>query len=217
MKTKIIMVRHGQSVANAQNRFAGHSDFDLTDLGRTQARLSAQYLAKIETPDVIYSSDLLRAHNTAAPFAEIYSLPINDRTGLRELYAGKWEGLELDKITELYGDDFDVWKNDFSYARCTGGESIQELYERIVAEVLSLVKQNPDKTLLITTHATPIRAIEAYANGLPAHRIHEINFVKNASINIFEYDFESDSLYTVRTNVVEQFEESLVTDVPKLL
>ena len=62
--TRIILVRHGQSVANANLIFAGHSDFDLTDFGRAQAELLAKHLHKNEKIDAIYSSDLKRAYNT---------------------------------------------------------------------------------------------------------------------------------------------------------
>lgn len=217
MKTTIIMIRHGQSVANAENRFAGHSNFDLSELGRKQAELGADYYKDKFRPDVIVSSDLLRAHNTALPFAEAYGMPINDTEGLRELYAGEWEGLTIDEISLHYADDFDKWKYDFSNARCTGGESTQELYKRIVREILSLARRYEGKVVLAATHATPIRAVEAYANGYPAHEIHRVEFVKNASLNIFEYDSDTDRLSAVRTNIVDHLDASLVTSVPKLL
>ena len=217
MKTTIIMIRHGQSVANAENRFAGHSDFDLSDLGRKQAELGASYYKDKFHPDVICSSDLLRAHNTALPFAKAYGLEINDRKGLRELYAGKWEGLTLEEIATLYTNDLLIWRDDFSNARCTGGESTQELYERIVREILSIAREYEGKTVLAATHATPIRAVEAYANGYRADEIHKVEFVKNASLNIFEYDSESDKLTAVRTNIVDHLDDSLVTAVPRSL
>jgi broad specificity phosphatase PhoE len=217
MKTTIIMIRHGQSVANAENRFAGHSNFDLTELGRTQAELGAKYYADKIRPDVIYSSDLLRAYNTALPFAKVYGLPIIDRQGLRELYAGKWEGLTIEEIAKLYTNDLLIWRDDFSNARCTGGESTQELYARVVEEILTLAGENLGKTVLAATHATPIRAVEAYAKGFRADEIHKVEFVKNASLNVFEYDNVSNSLVCVRTNIVDHLDESLVTSVPRSL
>ena len=215
--TRIIMVRHGQSMANKENKFAGHSDFDLSELGHRQASLAAEYLAKIERPDAIYSSDLLRAHKTAVPFAKIYGLPINDTEGLRELYAGAWEGLPLVRAAELYTKDMLTWRDDFSNARCTDGESVKELYERIVPFVKSLARSNPDKCLLLTTHATPIRAIECASRGFGADRMADVEFVKNSAINIFEYDPDTDTIIGIRTNIVDHLEDSLVTDVPKTL
>ena len=215
--TKIIMVRHGQSMANKESRFAGHSDFDLSDLGREQAKAAAEYLAKRETPDAIYSSDLLRAHNTAAPFADIYGLPINDTEGLREIFAGSWEGLEMSEIAERYTEDLRVWREDFSNARCTDGESVAELYARIVKFVCELAKKNPDKCLLLTTHATPIRAIECYSRGYGAERMADVHFVKNSAINIFEYDPADDSIIGIETNITAHLTDTMVTDVPKSL
>ena len=215
--TKIIMVRHGQSMANKESRFAGHSDFDLSDLGREQARLAAEYLADRERPDAIYSSDLLRAHNTAVPFAQIYNLPINDTEGLREIFAGSWEGLEMSEIAERYTEDLRVWREDFSNARCTDGESVAELYARIVKFVCELARAHDGECLLLATHATPIRAIECYSRGYSAERMADVHFVKNAALNIFEYNPDDDSIIGIETNIVEHLSDTMVTDVPKSL
>lgn len=213
--TRIIMIRHGQSEANAQSRFAGHSDFDLTEIGKKQAALAAEYLYGKEKLDAIYSSDLLRAHNTALPFSHKYNLPVNDRADLRELFAGEWEGRTTSEIWEIYESDFRVWREDFSNARCTGGESVAELYGRIVAALKRIASDNDGKSILIATHATPIRAIEANSRGLGADRIHEVPFVRNAALNIFEY--EDGVIRPVRTDIVDHLEGDLVTGVPRSL
>ena len=212
--TKIIMVRHGQSEANEQSRFAGHSDFDLTALGRRQAQLAAEYLIKKEKVDVIYSSDLRRAHNTAEPFSRLYGLPINDTEGLRELFAGKWEGQRVVDLIEAYPEDMLRWRDDFSNARCTGGESVAELYARMIPTVCALAEKNLGKTVLMTTHATPIRAIECYSRGWGAERMADVPFVKNSAICIFEYDEADKSIKAIKTDIVEHLDESLVTAVP---
>ena len=211
------MVRHGQSMANKESRFAGHSDFDLSELGREQARLAAEYLAGREKPDAIYSSDLSRAHNTAAPFAKIYGLPINDTEGLREIFAGSWEGLEMTEIAERYTEDLRVWREDFSNARCTDGESVAELYARVVKFVCELAKKHDGECILLATHATPIRAIECYSRGYGAERMADVPFVKNSAMNIFEYNPADDSIIGMETNILAHLSDSLVTDVPKSL
>lgn len=212
--TRIIMIRHGQSLANAQKRFAGHSDFDLTELGREQAECAAKYLIETgEKPDVIYSSDLLRAHNTAAPIAREFGLPINDVEGLREIFAGSWEGMEVDEIYEKYTDDFTTWRLDIANARCTDGESVAELYARMVPFVISLAEQNDGKTILLATHATPVRAVDAFSKGFDAAHIGEVQFVRNSAMCIFEY--ENGSIKPIRTDIVDHLDPSLVTYVPK--
>ncbi len=216
MKTEIIMIRHGQSVANAESRFAGHSDFDLTELGRRQAELAAEYLYNSgQQVDKIYSSDLLRAHNTALPFSKKYGLPINDTKGLREIFAGSWEAMTIDDIYAQYREEFTVWRTDFSRARCTDGESVAELCDRIVAFVKELAEQNKGKTILLATHATPVRAIDCFSHGWGHDRIGEISFVRNSSINVFEY--ENGVITPIGIDIVDHLDPSLVTAVPKNL
>ncbi len=202
-------------MANAEDRFAGHSNFDLSPLGHTQARMAAEYLIKKEKIDKIYSSDLLRAHNTAVPFAELYGMQINDTEELRELYAGRWEGMHLEDIAAQYTEDLYRWRDDFSNSRCTGGESVAELYTRIVAAVCKIAGENLGKTLLMTTHATPIRAVECYSRGFGAEHMADVRFVRNSSISIFEYNAENKKITAVKTDIVDHLDPSLVTAVPE--
>ena len=183
------MMRHGESLANAQRRFAGHTDFDLTELGHKQAESAAQYLHQNEKIDVIYSSDLLRAYHTASPVANIFGLPIINDTCLREIRAGEWEALKLTEIAEIYAEDFKVWKGDYANSRPTGGESTVEVYERTVPHILDLARANDGKNVFVSTHATVVRAFIAYARGLSSAETGVIPaFPKNASISIFNYE-----------------------------
>ena len=209
--TKLILIRHGQSMANATQRFAGHSDFDLSDLGRHQAELAADYIVKNFKIDAIYASDLLRAYNTALPSANRLGLNINKSEQLREIYAGAWESMQFDDIQSTFPEDFDVWKNNFSYARCTKGESVAELYERVCREMLSIAEKNDGKCVLIATHATPIRVFETKARGLSAAHVGDINFVCNASINVFNVESGLPSIETL--NITEHLLGN-VTEVP---
>ena len=204
--TRIIMIRHGQSQANFEGRFAGHSDFDLTDLGRTQAECAAKYLREIgEVPDVIYSSDLLRAYHTATPVSEAFGLPINKDTSLREIYAGEWEALTLTEIAERFPEDFYVWKNEYADSCPTGGESTVKVYERIVPHVLELAKRHEGGTVFIATHATVVRAFITYAMGMSASQTGLLQgFPKNASISIFNCEDGKASI--VSSNMTEHLE-----------
>ncbi len=188
-------------MANAQRRFAGHSNFDLSELGKKQAELAGEYIYKNFKVDTIYSSDLKRAYHTALPAAKLFSLPVNKREGLRELFAGEWETLTFKEISEQYPEDYFVWCEDFSNARCTEGESIAELYRRICPEMLSIASENDGKCVLITTHATPIRAFECMSMGYGADRMGDVDFCINASINIFEVD--GGDVRLVRKNITE--------------
>ena len=187
MKTRFVMVRHGFSVANDQKRFAGNSDFELTELGALQAKKCAEAL-KGEKIDAIYASDLKRAYQTALPIAEALDLPINKCKGLREIFAGEWESMLFDELCEKYAEDYSVWRNDVGKARCTGGESTVELSERVLSALEKIARENQGKTVCIATHATPIRAVCTAAAGLAPEEMAKIKWVSNASINVFDYE-----------------------------
>ena len=210
--TRLVITRHGQSIANAEYRFAGHSDFDLSDIGRAQAQLTAEYICSNEKIDIIYSSDLARAYNTALPVAKKLGLEIIPMTELREIFAGQWEGRTTAELSVEYQKDFDVWKNDYAHSRCTGGESTAEVYDRVVATVKRLAEQHNGKTLLISTHATVVRALCAHSLGLTADRTGEIPFTHNASVNIFTY--EDGKLISEKTNIIDHLGD-IVTGVHK--
>lgn len=210
--TTLIITRHGQSVANAERRFAGHSDFDLSELGKLQAELAADYICKNFKLDAIYSSDLLRAYNTALPTAKRLGLALIPCKELREIYAGDWEGHTTDELELEYSADFDIWKNDYARSRCTGGESTAEVYRRIIPFVKTVSEQHNGQTVMLSTHATVVRAIQAYSMGLDEMRVGEIPFTHNASINIFAYN--SGQLSPQRINIIEHLGNN-VTGVHK--
>lgn len=210
--TRLVITRHGQSIANAEYRFAGHSDFDLSEIGKAQAELTSQYICANEKIDMIYSSDLLRAYNTAVPTAKKLGLEIIPTEQLREIYAGEWEGRTTAELAVEFEEDFGVWKNDYANSRCTGGESTAEVYDRVVATVKRLAQKHDGKTLLLSTHATVVRALCAHSLGLTADRTGEIPFTHNASINIFNY--EDGKLIPEKMDIVEHLGD-IVTGVHK--
>lgn len=210
--TRLVITRHGQSIANAEYRFAGHSDFDLSEIGKAQAELTSQYICANEKIDMIYSSDLLRAYNTAVPTAKKLGLEIIPTEQLREIYAGEWEGRTTAELAVEFEEDFGVWKNDYANSRCTGGESTAEVYDRVVATVKRLAQKHDGKTLLLSTHATVVRALCAHSLGLTADRTGEIPFTHNASINIFNY--EDGKLIPEKMDIVEHL-GNIVTGVHK--
>lgn len=198
--TRFIMIRHGFSEANREHRFAGHSDFPLTETGRMQAEKCAEAL-KDERIDAIYASDLKRAYETAVPVANTHSLPIIAHKGLREIYAGEWEGNLFDWLEKNYSESYGVWKTDIGNAHPNGGEQVRELFARVIATLREIAEENPDKTVCIATHATPIRALCTAALGMEADGMRDVSWTANASISLFEYeDGRFHAIYTSRTD-----------------
>ncbi len=185
--TTVLFVRHGESQANRRNLFIGHTDMDLEEKGVKQAEATARFIAETYTVDKVYASDLTRAARTGQIIADRLGLPIQKDARFREIYAGEWEGEPFDALYEKFRTDFTVWNRDLGNSRCTGGESVKELGERIMSAATEIAKENPGKTVVIATHATPIRAMECLVKTGDILKIQNLRWVSNASVSVFTY------------------------------
>lgn len=211
MKTELILIRHGQSVGNLHHAFLGHTDLPLTELGHAQAERAAAYLVTT-APDAIYASDLARAYQTAEHTAHKLSLPIVKSEGLREIFAGEWEGLAFERLAMEFARDYGVWMADIGAARPTGGESVGELYERVYREVLRIAKENEGRRVLLFLHATPIRSIAARLMGYGLSRMKELPWPTNASATRLVYE---DGAFALAEYSRDDYLGDVATTLPK--
>lgn len=188
--TTLVIVRHGQSTANLNKKFAGQRyDAELSELGHEQAKLTAEYIAENYSADKIYASDLKRAYSTAEHIAGRLGISeIHKTPGIREIYAGKWEGMEFSAIEAQFPKAYDEWKHNIGAAHCTDGETVAEMFERVTRTILDIAENNSGKTVLLATHATPIRAMECMFRGLGAEEMKNFRWVTNASVTVAEYE-----------------------------
>lgn len=210
--TTLLVIRHGQSVANLEDKFAGFSDFDLTDLGRKQAEFVASYIKERYKVDAVYASDLLRAYNTALPTARAFGLEINARKALREIYAGRWEAMTYSDINKTERDSFSLWSNDYLNAFCPEGESVKDVCVRVWEETKKIVAEHEGETIVIASHANPVWAIRELTQKTGEKRTND-SLVANASISVIGY--ENGEFFEIRPNITEHLGE-LVTVLPDL-
>ena len=205
--TRIILLRHGQSEANRDIWFAGHSDPHLTEKGLLQAEYAGEYLAEHERIDLILSSDLLRAVETATPTAKRLGLPVIPEPGFREIFAGVWEGMPFADIDVQYHQEIFTWDNDLANACPNEGESVAELFARVNATLDRVAREQDGKTVLIATHWTPIRAMICHAMGCDHTHIADFEKPFNSSLHVLCYEAGS---YTVeRINIVDHLKDRL--------
>ena len=188
MKTTVILLRHAQSEGNRQRIYVGHSELPLSPLGRKQAKVSADYIAGggLPRPDVILSSDLIRAIQTALPISLALGLPILPDPALREIYSGSWEGRSMDDLSSITPEGYRLWREDPANSRPGDGESMRELYERIGGAFDRVVETYRGKTVLLVTHATPIRCLHCRAVFGTVERMAETDWFPNASFTVLE-------------------------------
>lgn len=186
--TKLIIIRHGQSVANSKSVFAGHSDFPLTEFGKRQAEINARYVSENYKIDKVYASDLVRAFETGRAVAECAGVEIIPDESLREVYAGDWESMEFSEIREKYPEDFERWLTDIGNSFCTNGEVVADMYVRVEAALRRIAEENPGKTIAVATHATVIRIFQCYCEKKALSRMKDIPWVSNASVSVVNYE-----------------------------
>lgn len=193
-------------------RFNGSLDFPLTERGKIQAEKTAEYLDKFKI-DKAYSSDLLRAKETAEIIAKRQNLKITTRKALREIDGGDFEGVAYEELYERFPVEFKIWRNDLGNCKCPNGESIRELLERFNFEIIEIAKNNQGKTILIGTHAMPIRAMKTVWDKEDITKIKNIAFVKNAAVTVVDYtDIENPKV--LEYDVAEHLGD-LITEIPK--
>ena len=183
----LYLIRHGESTSNVDKTFTGQKDAGLTELGNHQAACIQSYFLGIHI-DRILSSDLSRAYNTALPLSKVSRVAIEPTDALREIYGGKWEGEKFAELQYMYAEDYNLWRYDISKARPTGGESIQEIYDRVCSAVEDIQRAHPDETIVIATHAVPIRVmLTKWLSGCISG-MQDIPWVPNASITKVAYE-----------------------------
>ncbi|MBE6556033.1 MAG: histidine phosphatase family protein [Ruminococcaceae bacterium] len=186
--TRLIVVRHGRSEANISRMYACHTDTPLSDFGRRQAELLADHLVANEQIDAVYASDLSRAADTVRPTAARLGLSVITTERLREIKAGQWENLPYDELQTTHAAAFQRFKDDPLRAGCPDGESVRDVYARVIGYVKELAEQNEGKTLLIGSHWYPVLSLVTEALFGSAEGLDEKNGPKNASIQILRYE-----------------------------
>ncbi|QIQ07122.1 histidine phosphatase family protein [Streptomyces liangshanensis] len=165
---RIVLWRHGQTAWNLERRFQGSTDIELTATGVAQARRSARLLASLG-PDAIVASDLARASATAAELAGLTGLEVAYDAGLRETFAGDWQGLTHEEIVGRFGEQYAAWKRGEPVRR-GGGELETEVADRAAPVVLRHAEKLPDDgTLVVVSHGGTIRTTIGRLLGLEAH------------------------------------------------
>ena len=164
--TRLTFVRHGETAWNVDHRLQGHLDIPLNDTGRAQAQLPAAALGD-EAFDALYSSDLGRALDTAAPLAERLALPVTPDPALRERHFGALQGL---RPADAEHEHPELWQRYRGRALDwvpPGGESLADFAARIHTRLETLASQHHGQSLLLVTHGGVLEVIYRLATSTP--------------------------------------------------
>ncbi|HYU76583.1 MAG TPA: histidine phosphatase family protein [Ktedonobacteraceae bacterium] len=187
LPTRLVLVRHGETIANREFRYIGASDDALTEHGQGQAVQLAGALSVLPVA-AVYSSPRLRAYQTALPIASRHGLTVQVLDDLREADFGAWEGLSRSEVVARSTQDAEqllAWERDTALAP-PGGESLEAMHLRVSAVVEKLVQAHPDQTVVLVSHVGPIKAILCAALGAPVSTAFRI-FLDPATISVVDW------------------------------
>ena len=183
--TNVILVRHGQTAWNREERFRGRANIPLNDIGIRQAELTGRRIAATWRPLAIYSSPLSRAVKTAQAIAKHFDLAVNFHPGLIDIDYGAWQGLSPDEVREQWSSALDDWYKTPHLARIPDGETLDDLRKRAMETVSSLASQHRTETIVLVGHTVINRIILLGVLGLGNERFWHIK-QETCAINAFE-------------------------------
>jgi broad specificity phosphatase PhoE len=183
--TCIILVRHGQTEWNRVERFRGHADVPLNEIGLAQAEATGRRIAEEWQPAVVYSSPLSRAVKTAEAIAKHFSLAVQTHPGLIDIDYGEWQGLTPDEARKRWPAVIHAWYNQPETANIPGGENLASLRARTMRTMNVLVSRHPGQTIVIVGHTVINRIILLGVLGLGNERFWHIK-QDTCAINVFE-------------------------------
>lgn len=181
MNTTLLLIRHGETAWNAEHRIQGQMDIPLSPLGVLQAARLAEGLVS-EPIDAVYSSGQSRAWLTAAPLAARHGLAVIAEPRLRERSFGVFEGLTLDEIAQRYPAEFRKWRERDPAWRPDGGESGQQLIDRVLSAVGDIGTRHPGRTVVLVSHGGVLDVVYRAARALQWHAPREHQML-NAAVN----------------------------------
>ena len=183
--TRLCLVRHGETAWNAQRRLQGHLDVELNAVGHAQARAAARRLAG-ERFTALYSSDLLRTHQTASTLATVLHLPVIPERGLRERHYGCIQGLTYEEAEARHPAEYARFKAreaDFGFPG--GGETLRAFSARIADTLHRITRQHAGESVLLVTHGGVLDAVHRLCSGAPMHTPRDFA-IPNAGLNWIE-------------------------------
>ncbi len=189
--TRIILARHGQTIWNAGaspegERFRGRIDLPLNERGRDQAVALSERLAR-EPIAAIYASPLKRAIATAEPTAERLGLSIQTLEGIIDIDYGEWQEHRHAEIAERHPALYRQWIEEPHRARPPGGESLDEVRDRTVAALHSVMAEHNNETILLVAHQVINKVLVCAMLGLDNSHFWRIR-QDNGCFNVFAYD-----------------------------
>jgi len=191
---QLVLIRHGQSQWNLENRFTGWVDVPLSPKGEEEAREAGKKLQAFRF-DCAYTSVLLRAINTLRLVLEVINqtnIPIEENQALNERMYGELQGLNKADMVKKFGEEqVKIWRRSFD-VRPPGGESLQDTAERVLPFYQSQIRPAllEGKTVLVVAHGNSLRSLVMQLEDLSREAVLELNIPTGVPL-VYDVDAET--------------------------
>ena len=190
--TTVYIVRHGETDLNRLGRFCGSTNKPLNERGIAQAETLRAPMSKIAL-DRIYSSSLDRAVKTAECIRGGRDIEIVTMDSLQEIDCGEWEGLRRDEIEARWQGGIGIWENTPDLLRMEGGETFEQVQNRVMRSVIDIVNGNRGKKIAISCHMLVIQLIMTKILQAPLRDVWKVvSTATNTSITTIEIEDNGD-------------------------
>ncbi len=172
--SRLVLIRHGETDWNVEGRYQGQADPPLNARGRAQAQALVEPLRPLGL-DVLYTSPLRRARQTAEVLATALHLPLHTDPRLMEIHQGAWQTRLRAEIERQYPETFHRWQTAPWEVTPPGGESLRQVQQRVYAAVDAILARHPGQTIGLVTHRIPIALLLMRYDGLPPDAIRTLH------------------------------------------
>jgi probable phosphoglycerate mutase len=186
VRTKIILVRHGECQGNREGLFRGRSDFSLNEIGVAQAQELAKEM-KLYQPIKIFTSPLSRARQTAEIISQECKIEIEICEGMNNIKLGPWEGKPKQFIAQKYPEEWQIWLEEPERLIVSGMENLDQVKQRVRRDLNEIIKNYSGKTVIVVSHRAVLKPLIASCieiNKPYFWRIH----MDTASYSILHYE-----------------------------
>jgi broad specificity phosphatase PhoE len=192
--TRIVLIRHGQTVWNREVRFRGRADIELDEFGRKQAEATGQYVASRWPVAAVYASPMRRAMQTAEAIAQAEGLTAQPLEGLMDIDFGEWQGHLAEEMAEQYPKLWQTWSKAPHEMHFPGGERLDDVRRRIVGALDDVVARHRGQTAALVSHTVASRVLLCAVLGLGNDHFWRLG-QDTCAVNVF--DVAEDGTYTV--------------------
>jgi len=190
--TRIVLVRHGQTLWNQKVRFRGQADVELDGFGLKQAQATGQYLAARWPVVAVYTSRMRRATHTAEAIAQAQGLTVRPLAGLLDIHFGEWQGLSPEEVSQRYPDLLQAWLKAPHTVRFPGGEELDMVRNRVTEALDEVVARHQGQAVALVSHTVVNRVLLCAVLGLGNEHFWRLQ-QDTCAVNVFEVDEDGTS------------------------